>query len=824
MEKASFLRPSGGIQGRLFRRLIKGMDQHPEIPPGTKIGKYRVERELARGGSSVVYRAERDDGVFAQTVALKVGCGGASWGALVRRERNILGQLNHAGISRILDAGETDCGLPWLAMEFVEGEPIDQWCRTSGLAWQQVLTLIIAACSAVQHAHSRLVLHRDLKPDNILVDGGGNIRLLDFGISTTLDGSREASRGFTPGFGSPEQCRGDLPTTADDIYALGRLISKLTLSKADGQAASVADTRMPFVTRASLEAIVGRATHADPGARYQTVSELASDLGLLIGDKPAIGVEVSWVIRLLLFLRRRWVPTAVGVLGALSVSVVLIAATGKIAKERDAALQEEQRTREVVRFFIEIFDAPASHDPPANQVLDRARERATRERNVKPEVRGAVLDGLGMAYYYSGRYHDASEMLSRAIEVRRDLGPKAKILVAESLANLALVNAYLSEPESVSSLLREVEDLLDGYDVDSPLVRFRVETLVAQVAATIGDHRRAGEALKAAISTSQHHFGAGSPEHVEAMRRHARWRLGRLEGRSALDELKKCTAAMARIYGHDDPRVLSEMTYLRSVEAEMGGRKEAEDYFRGVLLRPDVFDGDRLQRKHAAQFYLARALQLQGRYAEAARYYDGALVTLENADNGKSGPHFAADAQYVAQFYADKGDLDRAELIARKALRAAQISVAPNGVEIARNQYSLGRIRAMQGDVYESLGLAWQAYERMRRVYGPRAIRTAEVDALIGEILRKRGDSNEAKVHLLRARAALHGDRVFDYAVLRAGIDTSLSEMALAKGRVSEATAARLLAKEWLANAFGQSHPLVTSVQLIGPEQTHFEK
>jgi eukaryotic-like serine/threonine-protein kinase len=201
---------------------------------GRRLGPYRVVRELARGGMGVVYLAERDDDAFRRRVAIKVVQGGLSLPELDARfeaERRILASLEHPNIARLLDAGTSDDGTPFVVMEYVEGSPIDIYVRDRPLLTR--LELFCTVCDAVQYSHQRLIVHRDIKPGNILVTGDGVPKLLDFGIAKLLESSgygeatQTAVRALTPEYASPEQVRGDPITVASDVYSLGVLLYSL---------------------------------------------------------------------------------------------------------------------------------------------------------------------------------------------------------------------------------------------------------------------------------------------------------------------------------------------------------------------------------------------------------------------------------------------------------------------------------------------------------------------------------------------------------------------------------------------------------------------
>jgi len=278
---AGFLVPGGALSGPLFARLMRDEQAGPEPQPGSVVGHFRIEAVIGRGGSSVVYRAQRNDGTFAQTVALKILRPDPRRRESFERERNILGGFHHPGIALILDGGETAAGESWYAMEYVIGRRIDLWCREQKLDWRERLRLVASVCEAVHYAHSHLIVHQDLKPSNILVDESGNPRLLDFGISRSV---REPIVGggdiaLTPGVASPEQFAGAPATTATDVFQLGRLLQTLFDAEPVGRFAR-ADAR-------NLEAVIERATAPAMEQRHAGAAELRSDQRRVLEGRPA---------------------------------------------------------------------------------------------------------------------------------------------------------------------------------------------------------------------------------------------------------------------------------------------------------------------------------------------------------------------------------------------------------------------------------------------------------------------------------------------------------------------------------------------------------
>jgi eukaryotic-like serine/threonine-protein kinase len=278
----------------------------PDAPvEGVRIGPYRLVRELGRGGMGTVYLAVRSDDAFQKRVALKVLKRGMDSDAIVRRfrnERQILASLNHPFISGLLDGGTTPDGLPYFAMEFVEGEPIDAYCESRRLDTTARLEMFRKICSAVQYAHQNLIIHRDIKPANVLVTGDGTPKLLDFGIAKLLDPdlagqtfapTAEGSPLMTPEYASPEQVRGEAVTTASDVYSLGVLLYELLTGRRPYQLTSRTPAEIARVVCHSVPerpstAVTGTADHLAADAEGLTAAADHPDPGAPIPDRRPV--------------------------------------------------------------------------------------------------------------------------------------------------------------------------------------------------------------------------------------------------------------------------------------------------------------------------------------------------------------------------------------------------------------------------------------------------------------------------------------------------------------------------------------------------------
>jgi eukaryotic-like serine/threonine-protein kinase len=394
---------------------------------GRRLGAYRLLRQIGQGGMGAVYLAERADQQFEKRVAIKLLPLGLSTGAARERflaERQILAQLEHPGIARLLDAGIAEDGTPFFVMEYVEGEPIDRYCEWRGLGIAGRVDLFLQVCAAVEYAHRNLVVHRDLKPGNILVTPAATVKLLDFGIAKVLDAgpmsgttitTQRVGRAMTPAYASPEQVRGETITTATDVYALGVLLyhllagcppydvqglsptdlervictlepiapsaAAMTCAAQSGTAAPRAPdaaTRRAHRLRGDLDTIVLMALRKEPERRYRSAAALADDLVLHRQGRPVAARPNRFAYRAGKFARRRPGILAVAVAALLIVAgfgSLLAAHAERLEAERNVARVEASRAEEA----RDRAEAERTRAADAQALAEEERNRARSE-------------------------------------------------------------------------------------------------------------------------------------------------------------------------------------------------------------------------------------------------------------------------------------------------------------------------------------------------------------------------------------------------------------------------------------------------------------
>ncbi|MCX6625881.1 MAG: serine/threonine-protein kinase, partial [Acidobacteria bacterium] len=368
------------------------------IGPGTLLGAYRIEHLLGSGGMGAVYLATRADLQYEKRVAVKVlraGFAGITARGLFLRERQILAQLDHPYIARLLDGGTLPNGQPYLVLDYVEGLPLTAYCEQAGSTLNQRIALFIKVCEGVSYAHQNLIVHRDLKPANILVSSDGLPKLLDFGIAKLL-GSPGSSplltqlpgAMMTPQYASPEQLRGGAITTATDVYSLGVIFYELTTGQRPYELENLSITAVvqrvledpverPSRRRsripADLDNIILKALEKDPARRYRSADQLADDLRRFEKGLPVLARGTSFAYLAGKFARRHWVPLAAAVaivvsLGALSIQ----SRYNAVEQVRLRAVAEDQRKAAVV-----------SRDRAEREAAEALRQRSQAEANAR---------------------------------------------------------------------------------------------------------------------------------------------------------------------------------------------------------------------------------------------------------------------------------------------------------------------------------------------------------------------------------------------------------------------------------------------------------
>jgi eukaryotic-like serine/threonine-protein kinase len=445
-----------------------------ELKPGDRLGVWTLTHELGHGGMGTVFQAQRGDGQFEQIAAIKVLRGMPSAPALARlsAERQIVANLAHPNIARLLDGGATPLGRPYLVLEYIEGLAIDRYCQRQRLSVEQIVTKMLEVCAGLSYAHQRLVVHCDLKPSNILVNRDGRPLLLDFGIAhriteqgDTPEAGATKTFAYTPGYASPEQRAGGELTTATDVYSLGRVLASLLnpasaaestalLTQVDVSAPS-ARTAAPFVT-APLAAIIAHATAQHPAQRYVSVSAMAEDLQRFLRYEP-VSVIPNKLYRARCYVRRNALALVLGSIAVLALLGGLIFTGISLRQARaeraraELAAAQASRTADFLGNILSAADPDRARDLDTKllrEILDQAARQAQAQLSKEPLVLSQIEQVIGNTYYQLGAYEAALRHLENALALRL---PEASY-VRERLALREKIADSLGDAQSQRAL------------------------------------------------------------------------------------------------------------------------------------------------------------------------------------------------------------------------------------------------------------------------------------------------------------------------------------------------------------------------------------
>jgi hypothetical protein len=645
-----------------------------EPVPGAAVGPYRLLAELGSGGMGTVWLAERADGTLRRKVALKLPRLAWATGLAERmaHERDILATLEHPNIARLYDAGVDQHGRPYLALEYVEGEPIDKYVRQRMLSVRQILDLLLQVCVAVSFAHSRLVVHRDLKPSNILVTADGQVRLLDFGIAKLVEGhsdtetpvTRLAGRALTLDYASPEQINGEPIGTASDVYSLGVVAYELltgvkpyrlkrgTAAELEDAIASVdaprasdaaiqADAKKAL--KGDLDAILNKALKKVPAQRYASVDALAQDFTRHVRHEAVSARPDALGYRISKFLQRyrgQAVAAAAVVVALVAGTVIALAEARRAQAQAERAEREQRRAGDVGNFMLNLIGRvaanPAADNPAARQhmaaVVQAELDRLEATPDGDPGGRAEIWGAMASVFNYLQRPDDQFRAAQKELDyLERAVAPAIRI--AEAHRQIALAHARRGDIGAAILQVQRGLAVLNPSDDGEQVLQLRLHRALARYTLARGDLIEAEHASMAALEsfgrikaptrgTAIHHYGSAAAERATVLSVMARD-----------DDALALLATVDRQYaGRSDlkesDRADIELARGRVLLA-MGWPAKAADAFRraGDLYRPQF--GAHGSNAAIVDGHLAQALMAAGRFDEAEALLSGWRQTSE---------------------------------------------------------------------------------------------------------------------------------------------------------------------------------------------------
>ena len=778
------------------RFLVEEPDLHSDPREASLVnvalGPYQVVRRIGQGGMGEVYLAVRDE-PYRQEVAVKVVRLGLQGTDVARRfgaERQILARLVHPNIARLLDGGVTADGRPYLVMEYVVGVPITEYCDGRGLALEDRLRLFTTVCDAVQFAHRNLIVHRDVKPSNVLVTEDGAVRLLDFGIAKLLDpepGDPDATqtivRLMTPDYAAPEQVRGDPVTTATDVYALGALlyelltghrphrfstrtpaeIERVICAEPPASPSAVVPGRPRRTLQGDLDNIVMMALRKEPERRYASAAQLAEDVERYLAGRPVIAQRdtVGYRLRKFVGRNRAGVAVAAGVLALIvGFGAVMSVQAGALARERDRVQLEADKATQVAAFLEQLFDASDPFAPSADrrgtmrvgELLARGAEKVRNELAEQPAVQAQLFGVLGSVFVSLGDFDAARPLLADALTIRERIHGGNHLEVAESRQELALLRKATGEYDEAESLLRSAlttrRALLgaEHADVASSL------NALGSVLHDRGDFDGADSFYNEALAMRRRLLGDSHLEVAASLNSLSTFYYQRGDFARADSLVREALAMRRNLLGAEHPEVAMTMVQLATVSGERMEPGEVEGLYRdGLRILRATLGNEHPAVAHTLN-NLAAFLRRTGEYDAAEPVYREALAVWRTL-LGDEHPNVALTLHNLGALLKTKGDYDSSEPLYREALAMRRRLLGETHPAVAASLNNLAVLLKERGEHEEAIALLRQAIEVNTVALGPEHPRVAITMVTLGELLHETGRARDAEPLFLNALA-----------------------------------------------------------------------
>ncbi len=710
---------------------------------GVTLGGYTLVSPIDQGGMGSVWLAERSDGRFKGNAAVKLlnaSLLGREGEARFRREGTVLAKLTHPHIARLVDAGVSRAGQPYLVLEYVDGQHIDRFCDDQRLGIEERIRLFLDVQAAVAHAHANLIVHRDLKPSNVLVTRDGQVKLLDFGIAKLLGDdeamsmlTREGGVALTPKYAAPEQVTAGQITTATDVYTLGVLLFELltghhptglaagspiefvkaitvgktmrlsaaALSENTRIAAERAEQRattpdrLHRLLRGDLETIVAKALKSNPAERYASVVEFAEDLRRVLEHKPITARPDTLRYRATKFVQRHWRPLAAAVAALAVLVAVVVFYTQRLQTERDRARYEADKATRISALLTDLlrgadpFRTPDNTEPTVQSLLDRGATRAATELADRPDLQTEMFALIGRTFERMGRRDKALPLLEQAVATgRRALGP-ADARLAQSLNNLGVLHREMGQPAKAEPLLREAlamrRQVLGPRHADVAITLVELSRDLRDQGKVADSEPLAREALdiRRAVYGEEHRETATSKSDLAQVL----MRRGDLAGAERL--FGQTLATTQRVLGPEHPNTAYSMMFLALILHAKGDGPAAEVLARqGLAVQRRVFG---VEHDEYAKFLTTVGLtvELQGRLAEAEQIFAECL-RIGRAQLPADHPGLATYLVNLARVQIALGRAGATEPLLREALRLR------TGRMLA-DDWRIGQVQALLG-------------------------------------------------------------------------------------------------------------------------------
>ncbi len=769
----------------------------PEEPfVGRQFGAYQIVREIGRGGLGAVYLAARSDDEYRKEVAIKLVRRGLDTEDILRRfrnERQILAQLDHPNIARLIDGGTTEDGLPYFVMEYVNGEPIGAYCDANGLTIAERLNLFRKVCAGVTYAHQNLVIHRDLKPSNILVASDGAPKLLDFGIAKLLTAENElftqtlpALRVMTAEYASPEQIKGDKITTASDVYSLGVLLYELLTDQrpyrlktrtAEEIARAVTDqeperpstawgaslklaSHRNLKSRATslggdLDNIVLMAMRKEPARRYTSVGQFSEDIRRHLAGLPVLARKDTVTYRSSKFVNRHRIGVAAAVLILLSLVGGIIATLIQVRTAR-----RERAKAEAISVFLGRTlnasnpDRNPSGQPTVKDVLDDASKRlATEELSDQPEVKAELQRIIGESYLSLGQYDLAEQNLTAALQSQTRIAGADGIATLKTGVSMATLWAGAKGDYAKANkfYLTNLPRLGAAQKKGTIHTDYLVAALngFALLRRAQGDSREAESLLREELTllpyvSPEQQNNLGVAQAILALTLADQ---GNFE--EAINIVREKIAAIRQKKQEASSELAANLTGLGSFLLENGqtgesleNLHEAEAIYRKLYSDANLQLGDNVRLQAQALFSEGKHSEAEARINETLKIYQAA--TSQQFIN------YATALMVQGLIYSQTGRTNDAEKLLREAVRIRTENVPETHFLRATANGALGEFLTAQKRFLEAEPFLLGSYESLKRSQAPKSPRMKFALQRLVELYDHWGRSDKANEYRTR--------------------------------------------------------------------------
>lgn len=780
---------------------------------GSLVGPYRVLRELGRGGMGVVYLAKRDDEQFQQRVALKLIKRGMDTDSVLQRflrERQILARLQHPNIARLYDGGATEDGLPYFAMEYIEGAPIDEYCDACSLSIEERLHLFIEIGTALHHAHQNLVVHRDLKPSNVLVTDEGIVKLLDFGIAKLLGSKSEGltqhtQTGYgimTPAFASPEQVAGRAVTTAADVYALGVILyhlltgrrpyGKLAKSAQELSQAVVSENperpslvvrrtenvirhgesvtitpssicrarstqpqRLSRKLKGDLDTMCLVALRKNPHRRYPSAEAFVEDVRRHLAKLPVRARPDTLSYRMQKLIRRNLVIVTAAAL----VFFALVAGLTVALSQTQVARQEARKAEEVKEFLESMFtvsdpNMAQGQELSARDLLDIGAARIQHELSQQPEIQVEMLSVIGRLYHPLGEYDRAEELFRQALSLRRELSGQDHIDVVSSLTDLAGILRERGRYEESKSLYEQALKIFDSNETHPNESLTTTLSSYGLLLTETADYDTAESVLRQAISMQEELLGLSHPTVATSTNELAQ--VLKYDGR--FDEAEplylKAISALENHFGTENLQVALTKENLAMLYARQGKYNATEPLLLETLRVRQKLLSPRHPDIAITQSNLAALSYVTGNYGAAEAGFR-AVLEIHRSQLGEENPRVATDLNNLASALKMKGEYAESRSLHVQALALYKSLHGEEHPDVANSYYNLANVEFELGNLDEANSLLLSALEVRQKLLDSDHYDIALVEASLGRVLLRKQRFEEALEKLTPAVSKL---------------------------------------------------------------------